>query len=186
MSASHWVNGCALNLVTPCHRKKGEHLIKKLRKESPGGSGTCPDGGFGAPDVPQMCLQRTEEVRGELGLELPELMTAGSEVPSLPPSISWFRAVAKTPSFSSEAGDVSMPPWGPTGAFQFGILPGPGAASTGICLFVCSAIWPTALGCACQIHALCWRLLMRQTWPLPQPIRPLPQERQAERMIPDD
>ena len=81
---------------------------------------------------PRCACRMTEEVWEELRLKLPELMTAGSEIPSLPQSIWLFRAVAKSPPFSSEAGDVSMPPWGPTGAFQFGILPGPGAASTGI------------------------------------------------------
>lgn len=80
----------------------------------------------------------TEEVQKELGLEPPELMPLGSEMPLLPQSVWLFLALAKTHSFSSEAGDVSMPRWGPTGGFQFGILPEPGAASIGIHLFVCS------------------------------------------------
>lgn len=40
-----------------------------------------------------------------------------------------------------------MPRWGPIGGFQFGILPEPGAVSTGICLFVCSVIQQIAIGC---------------------------------------
>lgn len=65
-------------------------------------------------------------------------MPTESETPLLPPSIRLFPAVAKTHPFSSEAGDVSMPRWDPTGGFQFGILPEPGAVSTGTHLFVCS------------------------------------------------
>lgn len=40
--------------------------------------------------------------------------------------------------FSSEAGDVSTPRWGPTGGFQFGILPELGVVSTGTHLFMSS------------------------------------------------
>ena len=56
MSASHWVSGCALILVAPCHWKRGKHLIRKLRKESPGALGTGPDGASRGSNVPQMCL----------------------------------------------------------------------------------------------------------------------------------
>lgn len=53
--------------------------------------------------------------------------------------ISWsFQTVTKIHPFSSEAGDVSTPRWGPTGGFQFGILPELGVVSTGIHLFISS------------------------------------------------
>lgn len=49
-----------------------------------------------------------------------------------------FQTLTKIHPFSSEAGDVSTPHWGPTGGFQFGVPPELGAVSTGTQLFVFS------------------------------------------------